>query len=950
MPNTPMGGNDIILGLGVQGEPQVIAALNRVKQTAIGLAEPLRQAQAQFTKIAKSSMRIRPNQALQGVLKKRGKDVLDQDTKDKVSGAIEARMKQTAMIAHALTLEETQQLKVARIKTQILNKQLNTVAQITAMNQQGIRNAATSAAVNEARLEAQKASDLAQSKEYVEAIATKKAATLTTDVEANKILVKDAKLWRQIGYTSAQIARERKLGSSQAQRENAAENFYLNTLNKEAAAKAKISFLDTQEYQNALKTIILAREKERILRKQIEDEVRISLGVAKTTKNKKEEKKDTKETAKNTRNIREDAERTQRAVAKTVISRGTILMLVRRTAMALKNAVKLSADWEENLNLFAVTYGEGYEEMIEWSIKFSEQLGYSSVDIVKYTGLFKQLSDAIGVAGETGKQLASTLTQIGADISSFYNISLESAMEKLQAGIYSGQTKPLRAVGIDVTYQSIDNLLKTNEELAKLQTTSKRLSQDQKVLARAILVTTAATNAWADSAITINSFANQVKVLQGSIKNLGLAIGDWLKEPLRDVLIGINGIIMALTAIVRTFAKMNTEVQREISDMATTTADEYADLSEEINGLLSFDKFEVLQQSDTKNLDATAILTEELNKTMSEYLEKQEEAMKNISNAATIFRDKVLEVLGYKWEGNKLVKVNNTLTSIVNTVIALIGLGLASRIVKLGTTIVSSFSLLKFSVFALVIQVVDLFSRLNDLSNAQKIVRIACIALTAAVMVLSLKNKLLATSTVASTVALKSMKLKTLDAAAATKILYSTMAKLVVIGGLVSLMAVSVFENFDKMDNFQKVISILGLLTTAVVGLAYAMGVLKAVSTPLKVGAIIAAVAGVGAVIGTTLSVKKYADGGTPERGELFSMNEYGRPEAFVKSGGQTSVINDVTMGSLMKQGVIEAFREMGVVEAIRESGANISIEGDAEKIFKVVEKEGKRVYGKGWR
>lgn len=562
-------------------------------------------------------------------------------------------------------------------------------------------------------------------------------------------------------------------------------------------------------------------------------------------------------------------EEEQKTLKKQLASRVAIMAVIRKTTQLMVKSVKISADWAENLNLFAVTFGEGYEEAVDWAVDFANKLGYSQVAIVKYTGLFKQLSDAIGVTAENGKQISQVLTQLGADISSFYNISLESAMEKLQAGIFSGQTKPLRSVGIDVTYQSIDNLLQTNAELSKLNVTSKQLTQDQKVLARTILVTTAAMNSWGDSAKTINSLANQIKVFQGSLQNLGLAIGDMVAPAITQLITILNGFIMALTTFIRMFVGMVKTVPYEIKDMAETVADEYSEIEEAAGGLLSFDKFEVLGGGEQEKQNATLALTAELQKTIAEYQARQNEELTNIQNNAIKVRDAIMGFLGYEWDETTqdFVKVNYTLEGILTVV----GLLTASKIWGL---------LLKLP------------------------------KLLASIMA------------------------------------FLTPTKLVIAAIAVGLYAV--LQNFEKMSVLEKIAASVGLLTAAFLSLNMALGIFKAISTPTAIFGIIAGVGLMSAAIASA-NMKAYADGGTPDRGEIFSMNEYGRPEAFVKSGGHTSVINDITMGSLVKQGVIEAIRETGIIQTIRDSGANVTVEGDAQQMFKVIEREGRRRYGKGW-
>ena len=121
----------------------------------------------------------------------------------------------------------------------------------------------------------------------------------------------------------------------------------------------------------------------------------------------------------------------------------TVVRVFRRLTQGLFSAIKESGEFVENLNLFAVTFGENYQETLDWALEFADNLGVASNEIVRFTGLFKQLADSIGITQDTATEMSQVLTQLGYDLASFYNISTESAFEKLQAGIFSGQTKPL---------------------------------------------------------------------------------------------------------------------------------------------------------------------------------------------------------------------------------------------------------------------------------------------------------------------------------------------------------------------------------------------------------------------------------------------------------------------------------------------------------------------------
>ena len=367
-------------------------------------------------------------------------------------------------------------------------------------------------------------------------------------------------------------------------------------------------------------------------RKQIDNEIKIEQGIKKVKDETKKVSKETQNTTKSTTNWLHSLSRI-----------GITIASFKRLGQIVGDLVQESGSWIENLNLFEVTFGSNYKETLDWSIEFAENLGFAVNEMVKFTGLFKQLSTSIGIADETGDELAKTLTSIGTDITSFYNLdSVTTAMEKLQAGIFSGQTKPLRSIGIDVTQQTIDNLLETNEALAQFNTTSRKLDQSQKAIARTIIVLQSAKNSFGDTQKTINSLSNQIRVFQGSLQNLKLALGDTFSEPFQKALIYVNGFIMAITDIIRVFFKLATSTGNPLpEDNILGGINDELDEYEEKQGLLSFDKFNVASTGEPEgDLAITEALTEELNKQIEEY-NRIKDTMNGINNEAVAIAESI---------------------------------------------------------------------------------------------------------------------------------------------------------------------------------------------------------------------------------------------------------------------------------------------------------------------
>lgn len=165
---------------------------------------------------------------------------------------------------------------------------------------------------------------------------------------------------------------------------------------------------NTQYYNTREQKLILDYQ-----RKQIDNQIKIKNGLVNT-------KNETKNVKNETNKVSQSTSNWFKALSKI----GLTVAGIKRLGQAIGELVKESGSWIENLNLFEVTFGENYQETLDWSIEFAENLGFAVNEMVKFTGLFKQLSTSIGIADETGDKLAETLTSIGTD--KFNNVTLRS--------------------------------------------------------------------------------------------------------------------------------------------------------------------------------------------------------------------------------------------------------------------------------------------------------------------------------------------------------------------------------------------------------------------------------------------------------------------------------------------------------------------------------------------
>ena len=105
-------------------------------------------------------------------------------------------------------------------------------------------------------------------------------------------------------------------------------------------------------------------------------------------------------------------------------------------------------------------------------------------------------------------------------MASFYNVSQKDVAEDLSA-IFTGETRPLRQYGIDLTQATLQEWAMKNGLDANVQS----MSQAEKTMLRYQYVLANTSAAHGDFARTMNTWHNQVVILQEQIKKFASIIG-----------------------------------------------------------------------------------------------------------------------------------------------------------------------------------------------------------------------------------------------------------------------------------------------------------------------------------------------------------------------------------------------------------------------------------------
>lgn len=208
-----------------------------------------------------------------------------------------------------------------------------------------------------------------------------------------------------------------------------------------------------------------------------------------------------------------------------------IIGSIKGVSNAISDVFSSSTKYIEDFNLFNVAMGKNAESAVEYASSLSEIMGIDPSEFMRTQGVFQTLTTGFGVSEARATEMSQALTQLGYDISSFYNTDVESAMQKLQSGI-AGELEPLRRLGYDLSKAKLEEIALS----LGIDKTYDAMTQAEKAQLRYYAILTQVTTAQGDMARTIEQPANQMRILNAQIEQLKRSLGNVLLPILQEVL------------------------------------------------------------------------------------------------------------------------------------------------------------------------------------------------------------------------------------------------------------------------------------------------------------------------------------------------------------------------------------------------------------------------------
>ncbi|WP_251861973.1 hypothetical protein [Clostridium sp. Marseille-Q2269] len=242
-------------------------------------------------------------------------------------------------------------------------------------------------------------------------------------------------------------------------------------------------------------------------------------------------------------------------------------------------SVKMASDLDENMNKVNSVFGKNADGVKKWSETSIEKMGMASSTALDMSSKFGDMATSMGLPIDKSASMSKNLTQLGADLASFKNISLDQASTALTS-VFTGETESLKGLGIVMTETNLQSFalasgfkksstnsveaqkaalahekaqkslneaikshgqnsmqareadLKVKESQEKLTKAMKggklELTEAEKVQLRYNYVMDKTKNAQGDFQKTGAGTANQMRMLRENVKQLGASVGQEL--------------------------------------------------------------------------------------------------------------------------------------------------------------------------------------------------------------------------------------------------------------------------------------------------------------------------------------------------------------------------------------------------------------------------------------
>lgn len=268
----------------------------------------------------------------------------------------------------------------------------------------------------------------------------------------------------------------------------------------------------------------------------------------------------------------------------------------------IKSALDISSALTEVQNVVDVTFGNMSKKVNEFAQNSIQQLGMSELTVKQTASRFQAMGTAMGIDSSLIKKaneflnkqtdgyvalsdsmsdVSLNLTKLTADMASLYDVDQKAVAEDL-AAIFTGQTRPLRDYGLDLTQAT----LKEWAMKQGLDSDIASMSQAEKTMLRYQYVLANTQTAQGDFARTADTWANQIRILKQSFEQLASVIGGALINAFKPFVRALNSVlIVVINFVTKVTNALGAIFGWKYEDSGAGVADDWSDAAESADNI-----------------------------------------------------------------------------------------------------------------------------------------------------------------------------------------------------------------------------------------------------------------------------------------------------------------------------------------------------------------------------
>ena len=227
------------------------------------------------------------------------------------------------------------------------------------------------------------------------------------------------------------------------------------------------------------------------------------------------------------------------------------LVSLKAIAEYLGNAVAKFNDFYEATDLFHNAMGNLSGEADTLISKMQGLLGVDPTKAMTYMATIQSLGTSFGLTSDKAYILSKNLTQLAYDEGSYWNKDVAETFTAMSSAI-SGEIEPIRRLGVDLSQARLQQELLAlgfNKQVSSL-------SQADKAVLRYIAIMKQTANVQGNLAQTIQSPANQIKILKAQLDMLAKSVGSLLYPALKAILPPLIAAVQLIREFVEWVAKL----------------------------------------------------------------------------------------------------------------------------------------------------------------------------------------------------------------------------------------------------------------------------------------------------------------------------------------------------------------------------------------------------------